>query len=83
MAVYTPNFPGLGSVMEETWREVHADGEAKGEAKAILRVLRRRGVEVSESVQERVMACVDLELLETWLDRSLVVENADELFGEE
>jgi hypothetical protein len=83
MAVYTPNFPGFGSVMEEAWTKVHSDGEAKGEAKAVLRVLRTRGVEVSESVEERVMACVDLEVLETWLDRSLTVENAEELFGEE
>lgn len=29
------------------------------------------------------MACVDLEDLETWLDRSLTVENAEDLFGEE
>ncbi|MGC9541783.1 hypothetical protein [Streptomyces sp. UG1] len=83
MAVYTPNFPGGGSVMEEAWREVHADGEAKGEAKAILRVLGARGVEVPESVRERVMACADLEVLETWVDRSLTVTSAEELFVEE
>ncbi|MFE2382533.1 RpnC/YadD family protein [Streptomyces misionensis] len=88
MDAYTPVFPGGGSVMEEAWRKVHADGEAKGEmrgeakgeAKAVLRVLRARGVEVSESVRERVMACADLDVLETWLDRSLSVASAEELF---
>lgn len=53
MDAYTPVFPGGGSVMEEAWRKVHADGEAKGEtrgeakgeAKAVLRVLRARGVQ--------------------------------------
>ncbi|MFI5973206.1 hypothetical protein ACIBA9_06765, partial [Streptomyces sp. NPDC051452] len=84
-------FPGSGTVMEEAWRKVHADGEAKGEArgeargeaKAVLRVLEARGVEVSESVRERVMACLDLEVLEAWLDRSLAVTRAEELFVQE
>lgn len=85
MAVYTPNFPGFGSVMEEAWIQVHSDGEAKGKAKGkakdILRVLEVRGVEVSESIRERVMACGDLEVLGTWFDRSLTVESAAELFA--
>ncbi|WP_330354852.1 hypothetical protein [Streptomyces chartreusis] len=86
MAVYTPNFPGFGSVMEEAWIRVHSDGEAKGKAEGkaedILRALEVRGVEVSESVRERVMACVDLEVLAAWFDRSLTVETTEELFAE-
>ncbi|MGW3494717.1 hypothetical protein [Streptomyces sp. NPDC001020] len=85
MDTYTPVFPGNGTVMEEAWRKVHADGEAKGEArgeaKAVLRVLGTRGIEVSDSIRERVMACAELETLETWLDRSLTVTSAEELFA--
>ncbi|MEU6508613.1 hypothetical protein [Streptomyces sp. NPDC046942] len=80
MDVSTPVFPGGGTVMEEAWRRVHADGEAKGEAKAILRFLGARGIEVSGSVRDRVMACVDLDVLETWLDRCATVTSAEELF---
>ncbi|MFG2635967.1 hypothetical protein ACGFX8_19115 [Streptomyces sp. NPDC048362] len=83
MDVYTPVFPGSGTVMEEAWRKVHADGEARGWAKAVLRVLRARGVEISEPVRERVMVCLDLEVLEAWLDRSLMVTRAEELFVQE
>ncbi|MCX3060845.1 RpnC/YadD family protein [Streptomyces beihaiensis] len=91
MAVYTPNFPGFGSVMEEAWIKVHSDGEEKGKAQGkaegkaedILRVLDVRGIEVSESVRDRVMDCADLELLATWFDRSLAVETAEELFAED
>ncbi|MCS0600384.1 DUF4351 domain-containing protein [Streptomyces sp. LP11] len=83
MDAYTPVLPGNGTVMEETWRKVYAAGEAEGEAKFVLRVLGRRGIEVSDSVRDRVMACLDLETLETWLDRSLSVTSAEELFGEE
>ncbi|GHE00254.1 hypothetical protein GCM10010339_14690 [Streptomyces alanosinicus] len=85
MTLYTPEFPGNGTVMEEAWRKVHADGEAKGKAEgkaeAILRALEVRSIEVSGSVRERVMACGDLELLGTWFDRSMTVTSADELFA--
>jgi len=67
--------------MEEAWRKVHAEGEAKGEARAVLRVLGARGIAVSESLRERVMACAELAMLETWLDRSLTVTSAEELFA--
>ncbi|OIK24255.1 hypothetical protein [Streptomyces malaysiense] len=81
MATHTPVFPGNDTVMEEAWCKVHADGEAKGEAKVVLRVLGAGGIEVFESVRERVMACAELEMLETWLDRSLTVTSAEELFA--
>ncbi|MGW2491593.1 hypothetical protein ACWCV9_30850 [Streptomyces sp. NPDC001606] len=83
MDVYTPVFPGAGTVMEEAWRKVVAYGEAKGEAKAVLRVLDARGIEVSDAVRERVMACTELDVLEAWLDRSLTATVAEELFAGE
>ncbi|MFI2379386.1 hypothetical protein ACH5AO_30685 [Streptomyces sp. NPDC018964] len=83
MEAYTPVFPGSGTVMEEAWHKVHADGEARGEANAVLRVLGARGVEVSDAVRERVMACADLGVLEGRLDRSLTVASAEELFAGE
>jgi hypothetical protein len=36
---------------------------------------------VSEAVRERIASCGDLELLGTWLDRSLTAMNAEDLFG--
>ncbi|MFF3819876.1 hypothetical protein ACFYYD_25325 [Streptomyces bluensis] len=79
MATYTPRFPGRGTLIEETFIE----GEAKGEAKAVLRVLDRRGIEVSEPVRERIVSCTDLEVLGVWLDRSLTASKAEELFESE
>lgn len=91
MATWTPNFPGSGTVVEEAWlagrakgeAKGRAEGEAKGRAEDILRILGRRGVEVSDSVRERVSACADLDVLSGWLDRSLSVASAEELFVEE
>ncbi|MER7777864.1 hypothetical protein ABTZ21_23195 [Streptomyces sp. NPDC096191] len=79
MATYTPNLPGSNTIVEESWLE----GRAKGKAEDILHILEVRGVEVPDSVRERVTDCTDLDVLVTWLDRSLSAARAEELFGEE
>lgn len=56
------------------------EGEAKGEAKAILRVLSARGVCVSDEVRERVTGCTDIVQLERWLDRAVVATSVDDVF---
>jgi hypothetical protein len=67
----------LGDVVSE----LEAKAEAKGEAKVIVRVLDKRGIELTEAQRERILGCVDLELLGRWLDASLDVTSADEIFG--
>jgi hypothetical protein len=57
-----------------------ADGEAKGEAKAIVVVLRSRGIPVTEEQRARITDCTDLQQLSTWLDRVGTVTSANELF---
>ncbi|MFD4263504.1 hypothetical protein ACFWR9_39335 [Streptomyces sp. NPDC058534] len=79
MATYTPNFPGSNTIVEEYWLK----GRAKGQAEGILHILEVRGIEISDSVRERVADCTDLDVLVSWLDRSLSVAHAEELFGEE
>jgi hypothetical protein len=61
---------------------LRAEGEAKGEAKAILRVLARRGIEVPEQARDRISRCTDGKTLDAWLDRSLTATTVDELFAE-
>ena len=60
--------------------EGRAEGELEGGAKAILRVLATRRLAVTEEQRNRVLACTDLAVLETWLDRAIVATNADEVF---
>ncbi len=60
--------------------EGEAIGEARGEAKAILTFLEARGIAVSDDVRERVMACQDANLLQTWVSRAASVESAEGLF---
>ncbi len=56
--------------------------KAEGEAKAILRFLSARGVDVPEEARERISACRDHEELDTWLDRAATITHIDELFAE-
>ncbi|MER7689566.1 hypothetical protein [Streptomyces sp. NPDC097610] len=47
---------------------------------AILRVLEKRAVEISEDVRERITSCTGLDTLTLWFDRSLTATTAEELF---
>jgi hypothetical protein len=60
--------------------EGEAKGKTEGEAKAILRVLDKRGVTLTAEQRDRVLGCTDIATLEGWLDRALVATAAGELF---
>jgi hypothetical protein len=55
-------------------------GKAEGEANAILRVLGKRGLAVSDVQREKVLACTDIATLEGWLDKAVTATSTDELF---
>jgi predicted transposase YdaD len=56
------------------------EGRAKGRAKAVLRVLAARRIEVPEEARARISACTDLRQLDAWLDRAVVATSVAELF---
>ena len=82
-------WPFLNENQRRLYTESEARGEARGEAKgeargkseAILRVLARRGLAVTETQRERVLACQDAELLDRWLDLAVTAGSLDELFA--
>jgi hypothetical protein len=65
----------------ETMRRSFAQGEAMGEAKALVRFLEKRGLVVSDSHRERILACTDIAVLDAWLDQATTVSNVDELLA--
>jgi hypothetical protein len=67
---------------EELRDEGRAEGRAEGKAEAILRLLDRRGIEVSSQERERIAACDDLDLLDLWFDRAIAARSAREVFAE-
>jgi hypothetical protein len=58
-----------------------AEGEAKGEAQMVLRVLSARGLPVPDEIRERVLSCTDTAQLEAWGDRAATADTLDDVFG--
>jgi hypothetical protein len=79
MTLRPSRFPGSGTLIEET----RIEGEAKGRAEDILRILDLRAIDIPDAARERVNGCTDLELLGTWFDQALTVTTAEELFAGE
>jgi len=59
-----------------------AQGEASGEARALIGVLAARRVEVSEDARQRILSCTDLAVLDTWLARALTAKTVADVIGE-
>jgi hypothetical protein len=54
-------------------------GEARGEARAVLAVLKARGVPVPEEIREQIVACTDVAQLDTWLHRAVTASTIDDV----
>ncbi|MFH8802321.1 hypothetical protein ACH4F6_22380 [Streptomyces sp. NPDC017936] len=72
--------PLAEQVREEGREEGIGLGVAKERAATVIRLLRLRGVPVSDSVRERVETCSDLDVLALWVERALHAERAEDLF---
>jgi len=55
-----------------------AEGKARGKAEALLAILATRGFPVPDSVQQRILSCTDLELLDRWIRQTVVAGSLDE-----
>ena len=59
-----------------------AEGEVKGEAKAVLRLLDARRLAPSQEQRQRVTSCSDSAQLDLWFDRAITAGTADEVFAD-
>ena len=57
------------------------EGEAQGKAKTILQVLDARGLAVTQSQQEEILRCEDLDRLDRWAHRAALASSADEVLA--
>ncbi|KUL24485.1 hypothetical protein [Streptomyces regalis] len=63
--------------------EIRDEGRAQGRAEDILRLLDRRGIDVSDADRERITSCDDLDTLGRWFDRAVTAPSAEEIFADE
>ncbi|MBO3674147.1 hypothetical protein [Streptomyces sp. NEAU-YJ-81] len=82
MAVVGSYFPGRGTLIELTFRDGQAHGEAAGLAEGVLRILAHRGITVRPETRHRIRECPYRSTLSHWLDRAFTVSQADELLDE-
>jgi hypothetical protein len=61
--------------------QLMAEGETKGEARMILRVLAARGLQVPAEIRQRVLSCADTSQLEAWGDRAATAASVEDVFG--
>lgn len=62
-------------------REKLAKTEAEATAKSVLRVLSRRGIELTPVAREHIAACEDIDRANTWLDEAVTAKTYTELTG--
>jgi hypothetical protein len=67
---------------EEGKAEGREEGKAQGKALAVVTVLEARGLEVPSSVRDRILACVDIATLDTWLSRVAIAKTVAEVIAE-
>ncbi|MGW2705246.1 hypothetical protein [Streptomyces sp. NPDC001340] len=60
-----------------------AQGKSKGKAEAVLRLLERRGIAISDGTRDYVTSCDDLDLLNVWFDRAITATTTAEVFAEQ
>lgn len=62
--------------------EIRAEGEARGQARSLLRMLELRGVDVPPEARQKITGCDDTDLLDQWFSRAVTATSVEEIFTE-
>ncbi len=73
---------GIDQGRAEGRTEGRAEGRAEEAARALLTVLRARGIAVPDAVRERILAQKEPERLERWLEKAVVAASAAAVIDE-
>ncbi|MGW4121121.1 hypothetical protein [Nocardia sp. NPDC004711] len=80
MAIAIENYHWESDFAREHQAIGRAEGRAEALAGSVLRILERRGLAVDAAVRARIVGCSDSDLLAHWLDRTLEVDSAEQVF---
>ena len=59
-----------------------AEGRAEGLARSVLRVLEARGVSVDDPSRQRILSCLDQDMLDRWLERAVTATTLSDVLGD-
>ena len=71
----------LAVARQEGVEEGHRSGLTAGKRDALLRLLARRGLALSEDDRARIASCADVAILDRWFDNALAARTAADMFG--
>ncbi len=74
-------YPFVSQVRLQGREEGREEGRVETLAAAIFKVLDGRGISADEESRTRIGSCRDADVLDTWLDRSVIVAEATDLFA--
>lgn len=74
--------PASGNRFSRLRDEAHRIGFLEGRAEAVLRVLEIRGIVMRSADRDFILACSDIDTIDTWADRALGVSAISELFDD-
>lgn len=56
------------------------EGRAEGRTESVLRILKVRGLKVTQTQRAQIAQCNDPDLLDRWIERAVTISRTDELF---
>ncbi len=77
-----PNHEYQSDFARKYYSQGKAAGEASGEARLLLKLLRFKGFDVTPELTARVESCQDLEQLDLWAERVLTATSLDDIFAD-
>jgi hypothetical protein len=75
----TPEEQEFIMIMHSTWEDAREQGRAEATARAVLTVLRARGIDLSKRARARILAQKDAARLERWLEKAVVAASVAEM----
>ena len=77
--------PNTVKFFSDSQRKLFAEGVVKGVVKggaeAVLKILARRRIAVSDVQRVQILECTDPGVVDRWIDQAVVVSSVDELFA--
>jgi hypothetical protein len=67
--------------VRDGYRKGIREGETRGQAKSLLKLLDARGIKVSSVMRTKILACTDTPTLDRWLKNALHAATAAEVIG--
>jgi hypothetical protein len=71
---------GLEKGLKKGLQQGEQKGRLEGEHRALIKVLKARGLTVDDTARRRILACTELAQLELWLGKAVTVQSVQELF---